>query len=61
MLVQISRDLDTFFFDGRLRDSIKVSWEDVHTTPSLGSDLIEVLGTTRFDEDDNICHISHDR
>ena len=57
MLIQISRDLDTAFFHGRLRDSIKVSWEDVHTTPFLGSDLMEVLGVTRFDEDDNICYI----
>ena len=57
MHVQISRNLDTAFFDGRLRESIKVSSEDVHTTPSLGSDLMEALGVTRFDEDDNICYI----
>ena len=57
MLVQISRELVTSFFNGRLRNNIKVSWEDVHTTPSLGSDLIEVFGVTRFDEDDNICYI----
>ena len=61
MLIQISRDLDTAFFDGRLRNSIKVSWEDVHATPSLGSNLMEVLGITRFDEDNNICHISLNR
>ena len=57
MLIQISRDLDTAFFHGHLRGSIKVSWEDIYTTPFLGSDLMEVLGITRFDEDDNICYI----
>ena len=57
MLIQISRDLDTAFFHGCLRGSIKVSWEDVNTTPFLGSNLMEVLGITRFDENDNICYI----
>ena len=59
--MQIARELDTAFFDGCLRDSIKVSWEDEHTTPFLGSDLMEVLGFTSFDEDNNICHISLNR
>ena len=56
-LIQISRDLDTAFFHGCLRGSTRVSWEDVRTTPYLGSNLMEVLGITGFDENDNICYI----
>ena len=57
MLVQISRDLDTAFFDGRLRGRVQVSWEDVHTTQFLGSNSMAILGVTRFDENTNICYI----
>ena len=59
MLVQITRDLDTAFFDGRLRDTIQVSWEDVHTF--LGPNIIKVLGYTTFDGGKNICKISLNR
>ena len=59
MLVQIARDLDTAFFDGRLRDTIQVSWEDVDTF--WGSNIIGKLGLTGFDEVENICYISLNR
>ena len=57
--MQIARDLDTAFFDGRLRDTIQVSWEDVNTF--WGSNLIDKLGCTSFDQDNIICHISLNR
>ena len=61
MLLQISCDLDIAFFDGYLRNRIKVSWEDVYTTPHLGLNPMQVLGVTTFYKDDNTCHISLNR
>ena len=57
MLIQISCDLDTACFDGRLRYRIRVFWEDVYTTLLLGSDLKKVLAVSDLDEDQNTCHI----
>ena len=61
VLIKVSHDMDTAFFNGHLRSRVLVSWQDEQVMHTIVPDFRYLFGCTSHSRNSNTCLISLNR